>query len=145
MIDKETYKKELAMYFDSIREDGYEDEATDFADCIGVECMNCMFHDKYTNCPESRAYDVFEKLAKSYDIFEKLEKWSKDNSPKHKISKSEYRTLDNYLLYYNYKKGIKFGNSYALRESIKRGYFKGATNDTDIREYLDGCEVVEDD
>lgn len=143
MIDKETYKKELARYFDSIRKDGYEDDATDFADCIGVECTNCMFHDKYTNCPESRAYDVFEKLAKSYDIFEKLEEWSKKNPPKHKISKSEYDVLDNYL-YYNDEKEINFGNSYALSKLIERGYFKSETNETNIHKHLDNCAVVED-
>lgn len=132
MLNKETYLNVLTRYFDSIREDS--DESV--PNCAYVSCRNCMFNNSDDACPQE--YNI-------YNTLEKLEKWSKKNPPKHKISKSEYRTLDNYLLYYNYEKGIKFGNSYALRELIKRGYFKGATDETNIREYLDSCEVVEDD
>ena len=131
MIDKETYLNVLTRYFDSIREDS--DESV--PNCADVPCENCMFNNSDDACPQG--YNV-------YNALKKLKEWSKKNHQKHKISKSEYRTLDNYLLYYNYEKEIKFGNSDALRELIKRGYFKGATNETNIREYLDGCEVVKE-
>lgn len=148
MLDKETYLNVLTRYFDSIREDS--DESV--PNCTGVSCENCMFNNSNDVCPQG--YNI-------YNALEKLEEWSKEHQQKkHKISRIEYMILENEfrnmcqgianLTHYANRlsfdtNAFAFNNSYLLSDLISYGYYEGANFDTNIKYYLDNCEVVEND
>lgn len=128
MMDKKTYLEELSRYFNSVREDGYEGELEGFADCSGVSCNTCMFK-KYATCATEYTLDVIESL----------EKWSKEHPPKkYKISQLEYDILEEAN-----GTNLRFGFYIHIRNLLLKGYFKGATSDMLINDYLDNCEVIE--
>lgn len=133
-MDKKTYLKELERYFNSVRDKNYKDEVIKSqTKCCGVSCRNCIFKG------EGNITCIFS-LKNIFDVLERLEKWSKENPPKHKVSKMEYDILE-YCKCENYT-----FNAYPyLTYLIKKGYFEGADKDTIIYDYLDNCEVTEDD
>lgn len=146
-MNKETYKKELIRMWDSLRED-YKGEHS----CDGVNCEDCPLHSHVCKM----TIDVFEV----YGFVEVVEKWGKAHpQKKHKISRIEYMILENEFR--NMCQGIAnlthyanrlsfdtsdfaFNNSYLLSDLISYGYYEGANFDTNIKYYLDNCEVEND-
>lgn len=130
MIDNEKYQKELIRMWDSVRDDN-----KGYPGCRGVKCKKCPLYDiKWDDigCGDS-IYAV-----KMINI---VEKWSNEHPQKHKISQLEYDILkmysDNYFYY--------FYESELLKLLLKKGCFKGATSKTNIINYLNNCEVVENE
>lgn len=125
MMDKEEYKKEIVRMWDSIRDDEYKI----YNACNGVSCSKCPLHD--IGCSEPLS---------SYEVVEIVKKWSKEHPQKHKISQLEYDILKIYSDdYFHY-----FYESELLKLLLKKGCFKGANEKTNIRNYINGCEVKED-
>lgn len=122
MMTEEEYKKELIRMFDSLRKDhkGVEE-------CDGVLCSDCPFGSmKEDRC----AYPFY--VVEAYNI---VEKWSKEHPPKHYVSQLEYDILCTALDY----EFVTF--DYWLGDLVKKGYFEGATFDTNIADYFSNCEV----
>lgn len=137
MLDKETYKRELSRYFNSIRDDDCNDEVEDPTDCIGISCMDCIF-----NTEDGR--ECIYNIKYIFDAFEELEKWSKEHPPKKfKISNIEYEFLRMFV--YPRYENARFKEFNLIRALRRRGYFNGSTEDMKIKDYLDDCEVVDDD
>lgn len=134
MLDKETYKRELSRYFNSIRDDDCKDEVEDPTDCIGISCMDCIF-----NTEDGR--ECIYNIKYIFDAFEELEKWSKEHPPKHKVSQTEFEILRS-LYKYN-SNLVQFGDFRFLLDMIEKGYFDGANGSTYINTYIDLCEVEE--
>lgn len=129
MIDKETYEKELVRMWDSLRDDDYKGET----DCFRVKCKECPL---YSFCNGIAGEDIYS----TFDIIETVEKWSKEHlQKKYKISQLEYDILKYFTSNYAFKwDGL-------LISLIKEGYFKGATKDMKIKDYLKDCEVISND
>lgn len=143
MMDKKTYLEELSRYFNSVRNKNYNDEfedqpPTDSTDCIGIECTNCIF-----NTEDGR--ECIFKMEYIFDVFDKLEKWSKENPPKHKVSKMEYDVIKLFFLnYYSIKNNYTtFSDFPFLKRLIDLGHFENADYTTDIEDYLNNCEVID--
>lgn len=127
MIDKETYKKELIRMWDTCRdkESGNKGELS----CAGVTCDECPLE-----CCGSVVY--------AYETIEAVEKWSKEHKKpkKFKVSQLEYDILKAFS-------ECGFDNFHWLDKDkllmslLRKGYFKGATKDMSIKDYLDNCEV----
>lgn len=139
MLDKETYKRELSRYFNSIRDDDCKDEVEDPTDCIGISCMDCIF-----NTEDGR--ECIYNIKYIFDAFEELEKWSKEHPPKkYNVSQLEYDILKSYLDYKNHMTvdiADYFFEDGLLLSLLKKGHFKGATKEMFIKDYLNDCEVV---
>lgn len=123
MLDKKTFRRELFRMWGSIRRDGYE----------GGKCPLDLF------CNSTEGENIYNL----FEINEIVEKWSKEHPPKKfKVSRFEYDTLKSCIecLFYG-----RFFEHELLMKLLKKGYFQGAKNDTYIYEYLNNCEVVEDD
>jgi len=121
MIDKETYEREIARMFDSVRT-----KNKGCSDCRGVPCSRCPLEGQ---C-RITAWNVFKMI-------EFVEQWSKEHPQKNKISKLEYDILKIYSDDYFYY----FYESEVLKLLLKKGYFEGATLGTDVKEYFENCEV----
>lgn len=136
MIDKDTYKRELVRMWDSLRTTNKCEHS-----CDGVNCKECPLHSHVCKI----TIDVFEV----YDFVEVVEKWSKEHPPKkHKISQLEYDILKSYLDYKNHMTfdiADYFFEDGLLLSLLKKGYFKGATKEMLIKDYLNDCEVVDDE
>lgn len=126
MLDEKTFKKELVRMWDSVRGDKYKG----YCSCSGVSCRKCQLND--SGCREPM---------NTFKMIEAVEKWSKEHPPKHKISQLEYDILkiysDNYFYY--------FYESELLMLLLKKGRFKGATSKTNINNYLNKCEVADNE
>lgn len=120
MMNKEIYISELIRMFDSHRTK-HKGEHT----CVGVKCEECQLYG-VCYCND--------------EIIETVEKWSKEHPQKHKVSKLEYDILEEAN-----STNVRFGFYIHIRNLLLKGYFKGATSDMLINDYLDNCEVVEDD
>lgn len=124
MMDERTYKKEIVRMWDGIRDDEYKG----IESCSGVnDCDECPLYN--IKCGES--FNAFE-------FIEAIEKWSNEHPPKkYKISQLEYDILE--------AKGtnVRFGFYVDIRYLLSKGYFKGATSDMLINDYLENCEVIE--
>lgn len=133
MINKETYKKELVRMWDSVRTNS-KGELT----CSGVKCEDCPLY--YVSVCHSyssvNAYEVYEKAIKCINY---VERWSKEHPPKHKVSQLEYDILEEAN-----STNVRFGFYIHIRNLLLKGYFKGATSDMLINDYLDNCEVEYD-
>ena len=130
MLDKDTYKRELVRMWDSLRTENKGDST-----CYGVSCEDCPLSKFEYAC--SRSNSAFETV----DV---VERWSKEHPPKkYKISRLEYNILSN---------SINFGTTYSkfsnyklLMNMLKDGHFEGAKPSDIIVDYINNCEVVEDD
>ena len=128
-MDKEEYKREIVRMWDSLRDDKYKGSC----DCDGVPCCEeCAFYQNGVHCCVS---------TNAFEMIEAVEKWSKEHPEKHKISKLEYDILKTYSDDYFYY----FYESELLKLLLKKGCFKGATSKTNINNYLNNCEVADDD
>lgn len=131
MMTKEEYKKELVRMWDSMRDDKYKGRNN----CEGVICSECQFCDINDN-----DNDCYEPI-NAVEMVEAVEKWSNEHPQKYKISQLEYDILkmysDNYFYY--------FYESELLKLLLKKGCFKGATSKTNINNYLNKCEVADDE
>lgn len=125
MLDRETYKKELIRMWDSLR-----------TNCKGLNNCNCVNCEK---CPLSEL-DGCQYISNDIERIEIIEKWSKEHpKPKYKISQMEYDVL-HIAINYSAKDTI-FDDFYMLTDLLEKGYFKGATLATNVRDYFDNCEV----
>lgn len=128
MINKEIYKSELIRMLDSHRTK-HKGEQT----CVGVKCEECPLYG--VGCGN----DLYV-----YETIEAVEKWSKEHPPKKfKISKIEYEFLRMFI-YPSYE-NARFKEFNLIRTLRRRGYFNGSTEDMKIKDYLDDCEVVDND
>lgn len=136
MMDNETYRKELVRMWDSVREDnkGYHG-------CRGVNCKKCpLYFIKFGDigCGDS-IYAV--------EMINIVKKWSKEHPlKKYKVSRMEYDILKSYLYYKNHMTvdiADYFFEDGLLLSLLKKGYFKGATKEMLINDYLNDCEVDE--
>ena len=131
MIDKETYERELTRMFDSMRT-----KNKGCSGCRGVRCSQCPLegHCRIT------AWNVFKMV-------EFVEQWSKEHPPKkYNVSQLEYDILKSYLDYKNHMTvdiADYFFEDGLLLSLLKKGYFKGATKEMLIKDYLKDCEVVD--
>lgn len=123
MMDKETYEREIARMFDSVRT-----KNKGCSDCRGVPCSRCPLEGQ---C-RITVWNVFKMI-------EFVEQWSKEHPQKHKISQLEYDILEPYLKY-----DLKFYQFKELYALLKKGYFKGATREMGVKYYFDNCEVEDD-
>lgn len=131
MLDKETYKKELIRMWDSLRDDEYY---KGYDNCAGVICEKCPLHGFDYGCSCSLS---------TVEIYNAVEKWSKEHpKPKYKVSQLEYDIL-RIAIDYSIKDTI-FDDFYMLTELLEKGYFKGTTLETNVRDYFDNCEVEDD-
>lgn len=125
MLTKEEYKRELVRMWDSVRDDKHKGKAM----CEGVICKDCRLYD--TDC---------EKQINAFRMIEIIKKWSKENPPKkYKVSQLEYDILKSFIddtkfVYYFYDSDL-------LMSLLKKGYFQGSNNDTDIYEYIENCVI----
>ena len=130
MMTKEEYKKELVRMWNTLRDDRYKI----YNACNGVSCSKCPLHG--IGCSEPLS---------SYEIVEIIKKWSKEHPQKHKVSKLEFDILEEILEERNlWSDYLKFSDLWILRGLLKKGYFNGATSETDVKYYFDNCEVKED-
>lgn len=75
-------------------------------------------------------------------MIEFVEQWSKEHQPKkYQVSRLEYDILKIYIDLGCYG---TFNGYAILSEILKKGYFAGATSQTNIRDYFNNCEVKED-
>lgn len=127
MIDKGNYKKELVRMWDSIR-----DNNKGYTACDGASCDYCVIKSYCGawNCADD-SYNAFE-------IIETVEKWSKEHPQKHKISKLEYDILE----YFDQFTNCYFNWGVFLSTLMEKGYFKGADKKMKISDYLQNCEVI---
>ena len=131
-MTKEEYNRETVRMWDSVRTNSKGEHT-----CSGVQCEDCPLY--YVSVCHSynvvNAYDVYEKAIKCIDY---VERWSKEHPQKHKISQLEYDILKTFIdcgfVYY-------FDDDELLTSLLEKGYFPGATNEMDIEEYFNNCEV----
>lgn len=84
------------------------------------------------------AFDAQDTLG----IYRTVNNWGKEhNQPKeYNVSEFEYRIL--YYAALDFGFGVEtFGDYKTLISLLKDGYFKGATLETDVKEYFENCEV----
>lgn len=132
MNKEEEYKKTLIDMWDSVRttnKGGYS--------CDGVLCGDCKLS-LFDGC--SSAQDIF-------DIYRVVNRWGKEHQHQHKeyeISTIEYRIL--YYAALDFGFGVETFSDYeSLMSLLKSGYFRGAKPSDRISDYLENCEVVDDD
>lgn len=133
MMNKEEYKKELVRMWDSLRTTNKGEHS-----CDGVNCKDCPLNPHLCKT----TIDVFDV----YDFVEVVEKWSNENQQKNKVSQLEYDILKSYLDYKNHMTvdiADYFFEDGLLLSLLKKGYFKGATKEMLIKDYLNDCEVVD--
>ena len=126
MIDEETYKRELIRMWDILRGDEYKGKGS----CDGVYCGDCPLQEIKYGC---------KNLFNVVEIYNAVERWSKEHPEKHKVSQLEYDILKSFIddtkfVYYFYDSDL-------LMSLLKKGYFQGANNDTDIYEYIENCVI----
>lgn len=123
MMIEEEYKKELIRMFDSLRKTHKGEDS-----CLGItNCEQCPFRNGEYTCNDLTAFDAFK-------IVEIVTKWSKEH-PIHYVSQLEYDILCTTLDY----EFVTF--DYWLGDLVEKGYFEGATFDTNIADYFNNCEV----
>ena len=128
MLDEETYRKEIVRMWDSLRT-RYKGEKS----CVDVSGKDCPLN--LTACKPSEGLDIY----KDYDV---VEKWSKEHQKKYKISKMEYDILSNSINFGTIYS--KFSNYKLLTNMLKDGHFEGAKPSDIIVDYINNCEVEED-
>lgn len=126
MLNKETYKKELIRMWDSLRKDHKGEQS-----CNGVSCRKCPLHG--IGCSEPLS---------SYEIVEIVKKWSEEHpQKKHKVSQLEYDILESIVK--TISAGLYFFECDSLLMSLlEKGYFDGATGETNVKEYFNNCEIL---
>lgn len=132
MLDSKTYQQELVRMWDSLRDD-VDDKG--LYGCNGVECEECPLHGLEYECDS--AFSVVE----TYNI---VEKWSKEHPKHYYVSQLEYDIILSKVAHSS--SGLmdnSFGSFYDLSDLLEKGYFKGATLNTDIVDYFNHCEVVD--
>ena len=130
-MNKEEYRKELIRMWDSLRINKYKGRNN----CNGVDCKECPLHGfKYGR----------SNALSSLEIYCAVEKWSKEHpKPKYKVSQLEYDIIFSKVAHSSSSlMDNPFGSFYDLSDLIEKGYFKGATLNTDIVDYFNHCEVV---
>lgn len=128
MIDNEKYQKELIHMWDSVRDDRFKGHD----ECDGVICKVCPIYEaEYDN------YHLYN------DVYNAVERWASNHPPKKfKVSQLEYDILKAFS-------ECGFDNFHWLDKDkllmslLRKGYFKGATKDMSIKDYLDNCEVTD--
>ncbi len=135
MMDKETYKREIVRMWDSLRFDEHKGEET----CCGVDCKDCAFH--RASCEGSNSINAYEMIETAHKMIETVEKWSKEH--KYKISKLEYDIIRAAIDYSSEEETFKEVD--ILYELLEGGYFNGAKSNDKIVDYIEKCEVMEDD
>lgn len=130
MLDKKTYKKELIRMWDSLRNDYKGDDY-----CSGVKCEECPLSE-LKGC---------QHVGNDFERIEIVERWSKEHPKKYKVSKFEFDFLEENLKWVEGAYYLKFSEIRQLEGLLKKGYFKGATREMNVKDYFDNCEVVEDD
>ena len=129
-MDKEEYKRELIRMWDMQRGDEYKGKNI----CDGVFCEDCPLSE-INNDGRDGCMDPMHV----FEIIKIVDEWSKENPPKkYKLSRLEYDILKIYSDYYFY-------DVESLMLLLKKGYFKGATSKTNISNYLNNCEVKENE
>lgn len=129
MLDNETYQQEVIRMWDSLRDDNHKGRK----DCYKVECRECPLCSICNNTKgEEDKYNAFE-------FIEAVEKWSKEHPKHYYVSQLEYDILKSFIddtkfVYYFYDSDL-------LMSLLKKGYFQGANNDTDIYEYIENCMI----
>lgn len=103
--------------------------------CEGVLCEDCPLQGIGCACGCANPFNVVE-------IYNIVEKWSKEHLPKKfKVSQLEYDILESIIK--TVGSGLYFFElDSLLMDLLKKGYFKGATHGTEIKEYFYNCEVV---
>ena len=137
MMDEKTYRKEIVRMWDGIRDDEYKGTET----CAGVNsCDECPLYN--IGCGES---------SNAFEMIRTIEKWSSKNPPtkKYKVSKTEYDILMSVSEYKDVlsltPNLLQFCHISVLRNMLKKGYFEGANDYTNIDDYINLCEVVDDE
>ena len=126
MLDSKTYQQELIRMFDSLRKDNKGEDS-----CLGVaRCDECPLRDVICH---------FGQMIDAFKIVKIVEKWSKENPKHYYVSQMEYDILKSFIddtkfVYYFYDSDL-------LMSLLKKGYFQGANNDTDIYEYIEKCVI----
>lgn len=129
MLDNETYQQELIRMLDSLRKTHKGEDG-----CEGVECKDCPLNVTENTC---------SSLLSTVEVYNAVEKWSREHpKPKYKVSQLEYDILRT-ALDYNSAKDTIFDDFYMLNDLLEKGYFKGATLETNVGDYFDNCEVVD--
>lgn len=130
MMNKEEYKRELVRMWDSLRVINKGGQS-----CKGVICDECPLHGFKYGC---------KSLLSTVEVYGAVEKWCEDNPPKKfKVSQLEYDILKAFS-------ECGFDNFHWLDKDkllmslLRKGYFKGATKDMSIKDYLDNCEAKDD-
>ncbi len=128
MITKEEYKRELIRMWDSVRGDNLKKGEKD---CNGIKCEDCQF-DSIPLC---------NKGISAFEMIEAVEKWSKEHpEPKYKVTQLEYDILESIIK--TIGSGFYFFECDSLLMSLlEKGYFDGATGETNVKEYFENCEV----
>lgn len=140
MLDEKTFKKEIVRMWDTLR--GDEDKGK--GSCNGVCCGDCPLstQDDFVN-------DTCTNNINAFKVIKIVERWSKEHPPKkHKVSQLEYDILKSYLDYKNHMAvdiADYFFEDGLLLSLLKKGHFKGATKEMLIKDYLNDCEVKEND
>ena len=127
MLDSKTYQQELVRMWDSLRDDNKGLDACDGVD----DCEKCPLHGLKYGC---------DSASSVIEIYNAVEKWSKEHPKHYYVSQLEYDILCIALDY----EFIGF-DYYWLGELLEKGYFKGATLNTDIVDYFNHCEVVDNE
>lgn len=135
MIDEETYKKEIVRMWDTLR--GNEDKGK--GSCDGVYCGDCPLstQDDFVN-------DTCTNNINAFKVIKIVEKWAKENPPK----KYKLSALENDILFTALDFGTgdeKFSDYDLLMKLLKEGYYHGAKPSDKIADYIENCEVADDD
>ena len=130
MLDNKTYQRELIRMFDSLRKDHKGEDS-----CGGVECRDC---------PLCVAENGCRSLLSVVEVYNAVEKWSKEHPRHYYVSQLEYDIIFSKVAHSSSSlMDNSFGSFYDLSDLIEKGYFKGATLNTDIVDYFNHCEVVD--
>jgi len=131
MIDKETYKRELVRMWDAHRDEGRRG----YERCHGVKCEECPLYSLHTA--------FCENSVNAFEIIEEVEKWAKENPPKkYKVSRMEYDILQEV---YSIHGNFRMYQNEIINNLREKGYFKDSYEDTEIEDYLNDCEVEDND
>lgn len=130
MMTNEEYRKESIRMWDSLRKDHKGQQS-----CDGVMCRNCPLQEIKYGCKD---------LLNVVKIYNTVEKWSKEHPRHYYVSQLEYDIIFSKVAHSSSSlMDNSFGSFYDLSDLLEKGYFKGATFDTDIVDYFNHCEVVD--
>lgn len=130
MLDNKTYRRELVRMWDSLRDDNKGRNG-----CNGVDCKECPLHGFKYGCSCSLS---------AVEIYNAVEKWSKEHPIHYYVSQLEYDIILSKVAHSSSSlMDNSFGSFYDLSDLIEKGYFEGATLETNVGDYFNHCEVVD--